>query len=86
MLYAVLLWCVALAYSLVMVRGGIRQEDAVHSAAFLFTVFMVIFPTIFGLYIAFTDWNLSSSKASISTARTICEVRMSSDPIYGTPS
>jgi multiple sugar transport system permease protein len=28
--------------------------------AVLFTVAMVIFPTVFGLYIAFTDWNLSS--------------------------
>ena len=28
--------------------------------AVLFTVAMVIFPTFFGLYIAFTDWNLSS--------------------------
>jgi multiple sugar transport system permease protein len=28
--------------------------------AVLFTVLMVIFPTFFGLYIAFTDWNLSS--------------------------
>ena len=28
--------------------------------ALLFTVAMVIFPTLFGLYIAFTDWNLSS--------------------------
>jgi multiple sugar transport system permease protein len=28
--------------------------------AVLFTVALVIFPTVFGLYIAFTDWNLSS--------------------------
>ena len=28
--------------------------------ALLFTIAMVIFPTFFGLYIAFTDWNLSS--------------------------
>ena len=28
--------------------------------AVLFNVAMVIFPTFFGLYIAFTDWNLSS--------------------------
>jgi multiple sugar transport system permease protein len=28
--------------------------------AVLFTVAMVVFPTFFGLYIAFTDWNLSS--------------------------
>ncbi len=70
-LYAVLLWCVALAYSLVMVRGEYGKKMLFILPAFLFTVFMVIFPTIFGLYIAFTDWNLSSSKASISTARTI---------------
>ena len=30
--------------------------------ALLFTVAMVIFPTIFGLYIAFTDWNLTRSR------------------------
>ena len=28
--------------------------------ALLFTVAMVIFPTLFGLYIAFTDWNLNA--------------------------
>jgi len=28
--------------------------------ALLFTIAMVIFPTFFGLYIAFTDWNLSA--------------------------
>ena len=28
--------------------------------ALLFTGAMVIFPTLFGLYIAFTDWNLNA--------------------------
>jgi ABC-type sugar transport system permease subunit len=28
--------------------------------AVLFTVAMVVFPTAFGLYIAFTDWNLQA--------------------------
>ncbi len=41
-----------------------RGEDG-HRALFLlpallFTIAMVIFPTFFGLYIAFTDWNLSA--------------------------
>jgi multiple sugar transport system permease protein len=29
--------------------------------ALLFTVAMVVFPTLFGLYIAFTDWNLNGA-------------------------
>jgi multiple sugar transport system permease protein len=29
--------------------------------AFLFTLALVIFPTLFGFYLAFTDWNLSSA-------------------------
>lgn len=59
-LYAVVLWCLALAVSLVMTRGEGGKKLLFVLPAFLFTVFMVIFPTIFGLYIAFTDWNLSS--------------------------
>lgn len=59
-LYAVVLWSLALAVSLVMTRGETGKKLLFVLPAFLFTVFMVIFPTIFGLYIAFTDWNLSS--------------------------
>ena len=40
--------------------------------AVLFTVAMVIFPTVFGLYIAFTDWNLARSNGpQIQRASTI---------------
>jgi multiple sugar transport system permease protein len=59
-LYTVILWCLALGVSLVMTRGESGKKLLFVLPAFLFTVFMVIFPTIFGLYIAFTDWNLSS--------------------------
>jgi multiple sugar transport system permease protein len=80
-LYSVLLWCVALAYSLVMVRGEYGKKMLFILPAFLFTVFMVIFPTIFGLYIAFTDWNLSSFEGQhFNGADNL--VRMSTDPYF----
>ena len=59
-LYAVVIWSVALCASLVLTRGEAGKKLLFVLPAFLFTIFMVIFPTLFGLYIAFTDWNLSS--------------------------
>ena len=59
-LYAIVLWCVALCVSVVLTRGEGGKKLLFILPAFLFTVLMVIFPTLFGLYIAFTDWNLSS--------------------------
>jgi multiple sugar transport system permease protein len=59
-LYAIVIWSVALCLSLVMTRGEGGKKLLFVLPAFLFTTIMVIFPTIFGLYIAFTDWNLSS--------------------------
>ena len=44
----------------VLIRGEAGQRALFVLPAVLFTVAMVIFPTFFGLYIAFTDWNLSS--------------------------
>ena len=38
--------------------------------AVLFTVAMVIFPMLFGIYISFTDWNPAPSPAGDSTAST----------------
>jgi multiple sugar transport system permease protein len=60
LLYAYLAWAVALAVSQVMVRGERGQRTLFVLPAVLFTVSMVVFPLVFGLYIAFTDWNLSS--------------------------
>ena len=59
-LYAFALWSVGLAVSQVLVLGEIGQQRLFVLPALLFTAAMVIFPTIFGLYIAFTDWNLNA--------------------------
>lgn len=60
LLYAYLVWAVALGVSQVMVRGELGQRTLFVLPAVLFTVSMVVFPLVFGLTIAFTDWNLSS--------------------------
>jgi multiple sugar transport system permease protein len=59
-LYAYVLWGIALGFGLVRMRGAAGHKSLFVLPAVLFTVAMVIFPTFFGLYIAFTDWNLSS--------------------------
>jgi multiple sugar transport system permease protein len=59
-LCAYVLWGVALGVGLVRMRGAAGEKALFVLPAVLFTVAMVIFPTFFGLYIAFTDWNLSS--------------------------
>src|SRR5262252_635728 len=59
LLYAYLVWGIALGISEVLRRGEDGYKALFVLPAVLFTVAMVIFPTLFGLYIAFTDWNLS---------------------------
>jgi multiple sugar transport system permease protein len=59
-LYVYLGWAVALGAGQVMIRGERGHRALFILPAVLFTISMVVFPTIFGLYIAFTDWNLSS--------------------------
>ena len=59
-LYAYVLWAVALGVGQVMVRGEAGHRALFLLPALLFTIVMVIFPTFFGIYIAFTDWNLSA--------------------------
>jgi multiple sugar transport system permease protein len=59
-LYAYVLWAVALGVGQVMIRGEAGHRAVFLLPALLFTIVMVIFPTVFGLYIAFTDWNLSA--------------------------
>ena len=59
-LYAYVLWAVALGAGQVMVRGEAGHRALFLLPALLFTIVMVIFPTFFGIYIAFTDWNLSA--------------------------
>jgi multiple sugar transport system permease protein len=61
LLYAYIVWALALGASRIMIHGEAGERAAFVLPAVLFTVAMVVFPTIFGLYIAFTDWNLSAA-------------------------
>jgi multiple sugar transport system permease protein len=60
LLYVYILWAAALCVSQVMVRGEFGKRALFVLPAFLFTISMVVFPLLFGLFIAFSDWNLSS--------------------------
>ncbi|HWV01862.1 MAG TPA: sugar ABC transporter permease [Devosia sp.] len=59
-LYAYGLFCVLLCSGIVLARGERGWRALFLLPAALFTVAVAIFPTLFGLSIAFTDWNLSS--------------------------
>ena len=59
-LYAYVLWSIALGIGLVLSRGESGHRALFVLPAVLFILAMAIFPTLFGFYIAFTDWNLSS--------------------------
>jgi multiple sugar transport system permease protein len=59
-LYAYLFWAIALGGCQVAVRGERGLRALFVLPAVLFTVAVVIFPTLFGFYIASLDWNLSS--------------------------
>lgn len=59
-LYAYLTWSVALCCGQVVLKGEHGKRLVFVLPAALFTVAMVVFPLIFGLTIAFTDWNLAS--------------------------
>jgi multiple sugar transport system permease protein len=54
-------WAIALCVGVVLTKGERGKRALFLLPALLFTLSMVIFPTVFGLYIAFTDWNLSST-------------------------
>ena len=60
LLYAFVLWAIALCAAQAMIRGEMGLRALFVLPVVLFTVAMVIFPMLFGIYIAFTDWNLSS--------------------------
>lgn len=59
-LYAFVVWSVALGLGQVLIGGETGRRALFILPAALFTVAMVIFPTLFGLTLAFTDWNLAS--------------------------
>ncbi|MCC6306696.1 MAG: sugar ABC transporter permease [Rhodobacteraceae bacterium] len=59
-LYAYLLWAASLCAGQVVLKGEQGKRLVFVLPAALFTVAMVVFPLVFGLTIAFTDWNLAS--------------------------
>jgi multiple sugar transport system permease protein len=61
LLYAFLVWSISIGARQVLTRGEAGQQALFVLPALLFTLAMVIFPTLFGLYIAFTNWNLNGA-------------------------
>ncbi|MGI9437699.1 MAG: carbohydrate ABC transporter permease [Geminicoccaceae bacterium] len=59
-LYAYFLWAFAFCVSRVMIHGEQGKKALFVLPAVLFVISMVIFPLLFGLWIAFSDWNLAS--------------------------
>ncbi|MDH3658432.1 MAG: sugar ABC transporter permease [Alphaproteobacteria bacterium] len=59
-LFAYVLWAFALCLSRVMIHGEQGKKALFVLPAVLFVISMVVFPLLFGLWIAFSDWNLSS--------------------------
>lgn len=59
-LYAYIFWAIALGVSQVLIRGEQGKRALFVLPAVLFVVSMVVFPILFGIYISFMDWNLSS--------------------------
>lgn len=59
-LYAYVLWGTCLCAGQVLVRGEQGKRVLFVLPATLFVVSMVVFPLLFGLIIAFSNWNLSS--------------------------
>ncbi|MCX7302136.1 MAG: sugar ABC transporter permease [Rhodobacterales bacterium] len=80
-LYAYLTWAVALCWGQVLIRGEKGKRTLFVLPAVLFVVSLVVFPLIFGLIIAFSDWNLSSPDGrQFNGVDNI--VQMWSDPFY----
>ncbi|SPF81506.1 carbohydrate ABC transporter permease [Pseudoprimorskyibacter insulae] len=59
-LYAYVLWAIALCASQVIVRGEQGKRVLFVLPAALFVASLALFPLVFGLTIAFSDWNLAN--------------------------
>lgn len=60
LLYAYVVWGIALCIRQVLVHGERGRRALFVLPAALFTVAMVVFPMIFGITLALSDWNLAS--------------------------
>ena len=59
-LYAYVLWSICLCWGQVVLRGEQGKRVLFVLPAVLFVIAMVVFPLVFGVSIAFSDWNLAS--------------------------
>jgi multiple sugar transport system permease protein len=59
-LYAYCLWATALCWAQVIIRGEQGKRTLFVLPAALFVISLTVFPLLFGLLIAFSNWNLSS--------------------------
>lgn len=59
-LYAFCTWAVALCWGQVLIRGEAGKRTLFVLPAAIFVAALTVFPLLFGLLIAFSDWNLSS--------------------------
>jgi multiple sugar transport system permease protein len=59
-LYAYVLWAICLCWGQVLMRGEQGKRVLFVLPAVLFVVSLVVIPLLFGLAIAFSDWNLAS--------------------------
>jgi multiple sugar transport system permease protein len=80
-LYAYCTWAVALCWGQVLTKGEQGKRALFVLPAVLFVVSLTVFPLLFGLLIAFSDWNLSSPDGRQFNG-TANLVQMWSDPFY----
>jgi multiple sugar transport system permease protein len=80
-LYAFCLWATALCWAQVLTRGEAGKRALFVLPAALFVVSLTLFPLLFGLVIAFSDWNLSSFEGRRFNG-TANLVQMWNDPFY----
>ena len=59
-LYSYMLWAFSIGYSRVLIYGEKGKRSLFVIPSVMFIISIVVFPLLFGLYISFTDWNLSS--------------------------
>ncbi len=59
-LYAYVFWAVCLCWAQVLIRGEQGKRVLFVLPAVLFVISLVVIPLVFGLGIAFSDWNLAS--------------------------
>jgi multiple sugar transport system permease protein len=59
-LYAYLVWAIALCWAQVLIRGEAGKRVLFVLPAALFVISLTVFPLLFGILIALSDWNLSS--------------------------